>query len=153
MVKALCVLHNYLMTKQHADDDDGYCSAGYADSLSGIGERRNGSWRQELVQLPLQLERTKARNFAQMARYVRDMFRQYFCSAAGSVAWQQNVLQAWEKKSCFVRLFCFVFLLSITFLINCMFAEQCKLVSVARWCFFFPIYYFSQHLHVAEQFL
>ncbi|KAH9360658.1 hypothetical protein HPB48_004790 [Haemaphysalis longicornis] len=85
MVKALCVLHNFLMMRQHADD---------ADSVSGIGERRSGLWRQNLVQPPLQLARTQARNFAQMARYVRDLFTQYFWSAAGSVAWQRSVLQA-----------------------------------------------------------
>lgn len=93
MVKALTVLHNFLMTKQTADDNNGYCAAGYANSVSGAGERRDGLWRQELVQPPLQLARTQARNFAQMARYVRDLFKQYFCSAAGSVVWQRSVLQ------------------------------------------------------------
>ncbi|KAG0444243.1 hypothetical protein HPB47_014015 [Ixodes persulcatus] len=91
IVKALCVLHNFLM-QQHAGDD-AYCAAGYADSVNSTGERQGGEWRRLLVQPPMQVARTLARNFADMARYVRDLYRLYFNSAAGKVSWQDAVLK------------------------------------------------------------
>ncbi|KAM7304263.1 uncharacterized protein ISCGN_014163 [Ixodes scapularis] len=91
LVKAFCVLHNFLM-QQHAGDD-AYCAAGYADSVNSTGERQGGEWRKLLVQPPMQVARTLARNFADMARYVRDLYKLYFNSAAGKVSWQDAVLK------------------------------------------------------------
>ncbi|XP_037525515.1 uncharacterized protein LOC119402434 [Rhipicephalus sanguineus] len=91
-VKALCVLHNFLMDA-HTGSEDSYCGRGYADSLNSLGQRRGGQWRQQLVQTPLQLARTKAHNFANMARYVRDLYSEYFSSAVGCVPWQDAVLK------------------------------------------------------------
>ncbi|CAN7942970.1 unnamed protein product [Ixodes hexagonus] len=90
LVKALCVLHNFLMHRTAGDD--AYCAAGYGDSVNATGERRCGQWRRQLVQPPMQVARTLARNFALMARYVRDMYKQYLMSAAGRVPWQNAVL-------------------------------------------------------------
>lgn len=92
LVKALCVLHNYLMCR-HAGDDSVYCGPGYADSVNGVGERRRGQWRQRLVQSVMQVARTQARNFTDVARYVREIYVKYFMSAAGRVSWQDAVLQ------------------------------------------------------------
>ncbi|KAH7941611.1 hypothetical protein HPB49_015363 [Dermacentor silvarum] len=90
-VKALCVLHNFLMDARTGSDDF-YCGPGYADSVSPQGQRQSGQWRQLVVQPPMQVARTKAHNFACMARYVRDIYLQYFNSAAGHVSWQDAVV-------------------------------------------------------------
>ncbi|KAH7959703.1 hypothetical protein HPB49_013128 [Dermacentor silvarum] len=39
VVKALCVLHNFLMHRS-AEGDDAYCGPGYSDSINGFGLRR-----------------------------------------------------------------------------------------------------------------
>ncbi|XP_037577053.2 uncharacterized protein LOC119459316 [Dermacentor silvarum] len=91
IVKALCVLHNFLMHRS-AEGDDAYCGPGYSDSINGFGLRRSGHWRQQLVQPPLQVARTQARNFAQTARHVREIYADYFSSTAGSVSWQDAIL-------------------------------------------------------------
>ncbi|KAG0412408.1 hypothetical protein HPB47_010464 [Ixodes persulcatus] len=92
LVKALCVLHNFLMA-QNKGNENSYCGPGYADSMNGVGGRQGGQWRQDISQLPLQLARTLARNFAHVARGVRDLNKDYFSSSAGKVSWQQAVLQ------------------------------------------------------------
>ncbi|KAL1484347.1 hypothetical protein MTO96_011367 [Rhipicephalus appendiculatus] len=91
-VKAMCVLHNFLMDA-HTGSEDSYCGPGYADTVNSLGQRRGGQWRQQLVQTPLQLARTQAHNFANMARYVRDLYAKYFSSTVGCVPWQDAVLQ------------------------------------------------------------
>ncbi|CAN8013953.1 unnamed protein product [Ixodes persulcatus] len=90
LVKALCVLHNFLMS-QHAGDDT-YCAASYADDINAAGQRKGGQWRKLLVQPPMQVARVLARSFALTARYVRDLYMQYFNSPAGKVSWQDAVL-------------------------------------------------------------
>ncbi|KAL3186345.1 hypothetical protein MRX96_028063 [Rhipicephalus microplus] len=90
-VKAMCLQHNFLMDAYTASEDS-YCGPGYADSVSPLGQRRGGKWRQQLVQTPLQLARTKAYSFAKMARYVRDLYTTPFNSALGCVLWQDAVL-------------------------------------------------------------
>ncbi|KAH7974195.1 hypothetical protein HPB49_011926 [Dermacentor silvarum] len=51
-VKALCVLHNFLMDARTGSDDF-YCGPGYADSVSPQGQRQSGQWRQLVVQPPM----------------------------------------------------------------------------------------------------
>ncbi|KAL1428171.1 hypothetical protein MTO96_016969 [Rhipicephalus appendiculatus] len=48
VVKALCVLHNFLMHRRTGDEDS-YCGPGFADSVDGFGQRRSGQWREKLV--------------------------------------------------------------------------------------------------------
>ncbi|XP_065307085.1 uncharacterized protein [Dermacentor albipictus] len=91
VVKALCVLHNFLIDVRTGSDDF-YCWPGYADSVSSSGQRQSGQWRQLLVQPPMQVARTTAHNFSHMARYVRDIYLQYFNSTAGRVSWQDAVI-------------------------------------------------------------
>ncbi|KAG0416110.1 hypothetical protein HPB47_006716 [Ixodes persulcatus] len=92
LVKALCVLHNFLMA-QNKGNKNAYCGPGNADSINGVGERQGGQWRQDISQLPLQLARTLAENFVHVARGVRDLYKDNFSSSAGKVSWQQAVLQ------------------------------------------------------------
>ncbi|KAL1469720.1 hypothetical protein MTO96_040904, partial [Rhipicephalus appendiculatus] len=47
VVKALCVLHNFLMHRRTGDEDS-YCGPGFADSVDGFGQRRSGQWRDNL---------------------------------------------------------------------------------------------------------
>ncbi|KAL3209191.1 hypothetical protein MRX96_009379 [Rhipicephalus microplus] len=42
-VKAMCVLHNFLMDAYTASEDS-YCGPGYADSVSPLGQRRGAQW-------------------------------------------------------------------------------------------------------------
>ncbi|KAH7940829.1 hypothetical protein HPB49_006537 [Dermacentor silvarum] len=90
-VKAPCVLPNFLMDARTGSDYF-YCGPGYADSVSPKGKLQSGQWRQLVVQPPMQVAHTKAHNFACMARYVSDIYLEYFNSAAGRVSWQDAVV-------------------------------------------------------------
>ncbi|KAL1425923.1 hypothetical protein MTO96_018728 [Rhipicephalus appendiculatus] len=90
VVKALCVLHNFLMHRR-TGDEDAYCGPGFTDSVDGFGQRRSGQWRENLVQPPMPVARTQARHFAQAARRVRDLNAHYFSSAVGKVPWQDKI--------------------------------------------------------------
>lgn len=88
VVKVLCILHHCLMDERAGR----YCAADYADSVNAVGEWRGGQWRHLLAQPPVQVAHTRARNFAQMAYYVRDMYKQYFNTGEDTVSWQSAVL-------------------------------------------------------------
>ncbi|KAL1471653.1 hypothetical protein MTO96_039812 [Rhipicephalus appendiculatus] len=90
VVKALCVLHNFLMPRRTGDEDS-YCGPGFADSVDGFGQRQSGQWRENLVQPPMPVARTQARYFARAARRVRDLYAHYFSSAVGEVPWQDKI--------------------------------------------------------------
>lgn len=78
------VLPNFLMVR-HVENEDCYCPSWYADTVTASGET------------PWLVERTpRTTAFAvgsKLARYARDLYRQYFNSAAGGVSWQSAVLQ------------------------------------------------------------
>ncbi|XP_064467507.1 uncharacterized protein LOC135378400 [Ornithodoros turicata] len=83
VVKAACVLHNFLST--HNND-----SVGYGDNQDVFSNITEGRWHQELEgcsMLP-SLHRTHARNFSRDAAASREAFTKYFCSPAGELSWQ-----------------------------------------------------------------
>lgn len=83
IVKAMCVLHNYLRTAC----DTIYTPAGYCDYMTADGELADGSWRTEANQHLEGIAPTTARNASQNAIDIRDYFQAYF-NGVGSVPWQ-----------------------------------------------------------------
>ncbi|KAG0436443.1 hypothetical protein HPB47_017944, partial [Ixodes persulcatus] len=53
-VKALCVLHNFLMA-QNGGNENVHCGSGYADSLNGLGEDKADSGAKTSVSCPSSL--------------------------------------------------------------------------------------------------
>ncbi|CAN7938971.1 unnamed protein product, partial [Ixodes hexagonus] len=54
LVKALCVLHNFLMA-QNGGNENAYCGPGYADSVNGVGEDKADSGAKTSVSCPSSL--------------------------------------------------------------------------------------------------
>ena len=82
LVKAMCVLHNYLRTV----NDVNYTPLGYVDHTTPAGEIREGFWRQQAVP-PLQGLGVTARSATTAAMTIRNRFAEYF-SGAGALDWQ-----------------------------------------------------------------
>lgn len=93
VVKAACVLHNFLtVLNPHSDS--------YTDQEDGFGNVVAGHWRQGIQAAPgddrvpqfFPLEATHSRNFDTEAACARNHFTAYFCSEAGEVAcqWHQS---------------------------------------------------------------
>lgn len=83
LVRAMCVLHNYLRTVQ----DPNYVPTGFADTVEENGEIRKGFWR---INPPGQLRGMErvGRRHCNEAAAVRDRLCTYFVSPEGSVEWQ-----------------------------------------------------------------
>ena len=82
LVKAMCVLHNYLCTTK----DGHYVPPGYADVVGRDGEVREGFWRQEAIE-PLEGLNTVNRSVPGAAVEIRDRVREYL-NGDGSLEWQ-----------------------------------------------------------------
>ena len=84
LVKAMCVLHNFLL---HTQDQD-YCPPGFADSLSSSGEVADGFWRAN-GQSASSLEGLDitSRSLSTAGVEIRERLRAYFIDQ-GSVDWQ-----------------------------------------------------------------
>lgn len=84
VVKATCVLHNFLRSKS----DSVYCSPNFMDLEGASGNIAQGLWRAEAVATSsFALQPTSARNFARTASDVRNTFANYFVKD-GVVPWQ-----------------------------------------------------------------
>ena len=81
MVKALCVLHNTVKSKE----PNIYIPQGYVD----INDQNNGQWRNEGNNLP-PVPHQHARNSALAATNMRENFCAYFNSPIGGVDWQDE---------------------------------------------------------------
>ena len=90
MVKAACVLHNFLMKTNRQSQCGGmYCADDLVDTYDVHGNIIPGSWRREGH--GNLLPRTAHSNRSgQKAVEVRQVFANYFVSAAGKVAWQDS---------------------------------------------------------------
>lgn len=88
LVKAVCVLHNFLMTPG-TQEEHFYCPPGYGDYIDLQGELCQGQWREEgLQRTGMPLQRTLCRNFSRAAAEVRDRYKAYFSSDAGAIGLQ-----------------------------------------------------------------
>lgn len=85
VVKACCVLHNFLM----AESRQRYAPPGSFDREGKNGEVVPGDWRQEL-QTPLTSFRS-ANRVRQDALAIQNEFRDYFCNE-GDLEWQHRML-------------------------------------------------------------
>jgi hypothetical protein len=83
LVKAMCVLHNYL----RKTEDPTYCPPGFADSVDPSGNITNGFWR--AAQSPLDELNIASRSMTTAASEIRNRLVTYF-SGPGSVSWQEN---------------------------------------------------------------
>jgi len=90
MVKAACVLHNYL---QKNNRQAMYCPADVVDTYDDDGNLIPGAWRQE-GQGTLLPRRVHANRHGQKAAEVREMFAEYFLSATGEVSWQKKCVSS-----------------------------------------------------------
>jgi hypothetical protein len=93
IVKALVVLHNYCQVELDKEKTNIYCPPGFVDS----GEEQNGIWRQEAT--PLSSVGRMGANIARRQLYeMRNRLAEYLTSEAGSVPWQNNILQTRNNK-------------------------------------------------------
>ena len=86
--KAVVALHNFLM-----DDRKMYCPHNFGDHVVN-GILREGTWRNEdnFEGAFCDIRRVSSNNFTLEAKEVRDNFCEYFMTDAGSVPWQQNIV-------------------------------------------------------------
>lgn len=90
LVLAACVLHNYLTSKA-GQEDSFYCPHGYGDHVTPTGTMIDGAWRTEQEDSGLtSLGCTHARNPAESAKAVRELFTTYFLSAPGQLPWKKT---------------------------------------------------------------
>ena len=89
--KSIVALHNYLMAERCFSRNP-YCPPDYID-LELNGSVRQGGWRSENASFGIQeITNLGSNNFSLEAKIVRDNFRDYFSSDAGSVPWQKDVV-------------------------------------------------------------
>ncbi|XP_042147831.1 uncharacterized protein LOC121836742 [Ixodes scapularis] len=85
VVKATCVLHNYLL--EHCEHPEGY-----ADKDDSFGNTTEGSWRAETSEaskkLLFSMQPTFSRNFSDEAGAAREVYNHYFSCPPGEVKWQ-----------------------------------------------------------------
>lgn len=91
LVQAICVLHNYLRTV----NDITYTPPGFTDRSDDNGTVVEGFWRVQNRDSNRLLGTThNSRNSANNAVVIRENFSHYFMSAAGSVSWQLDYINA-----------------------------------------------------------
>ena len=85
ITKAVVALHNYLMFGRKFGEPNNYCPQGYAE----------GDWRKSDSSSNglLPLTNVASPNYSRDAREVREDFKNYFNSEAGSVGWQAERVQ------------------------------------------------------------
>ena len=90
IIKAACVLHNYLQRKDNTSDSAQrlYCPTGYVDSYDSEGQLVRGQWRLDATDNVPSLTQLSGNRTSRMAAEVRDEFANYFVSNVGEVEWQ-----------------------------------------------------------------
>lgn len=88
VVKAACVLHNFLCWRS----DQSYTPRGYGDSALDNGQVVEGDWRAEGTGTGFVGLTARGRNHTDNAAAVREMFANYF-SGAGAVPWQDGHIE------------------------------------------------------------
>ena len=92
VTKAVVALHNYLMRDRSNDTRNKYCPSSFVDCDEG-GTVLEGDWRNDTQdQALLNVSNTGSNNHSQLAKKVRDNFRDFFCSEQGAVPWQQSMV-------------------------------------------------------------
>lgn len=99
IVKATLVLHNFLMSINNVDDIYSYAPRNFVDTYSGSGNRVTpGSWRNEIGDVVgltgLHQSVRGSNNYSNLAKKVRDAYKDYFNSSEGAVPWQNDILSS-----------------------------------------------------------
>ena len=92
VTKAVVVLHNYLMRDRSNESRNSYCPPNLIScDTEERNEDRDGM---DVVynQALLNISNISSNNHSQLAKQVRDNFRNYFCSEQGAVPWQQSMV-------------------------------------------------------------
>lgn len=91
--KAVIALHNYLIIMTgRCFSDNPYCPPDYVD-LELNGSFKLGGWREDNENTGmLNITNLGSNNYSLEAKTVRDNFRDYFNSDAGSVPWQNEMV-------------------------------------------------------------
>lgn len=93
IVKAACVLHNFLRRRDGVSNDRRYIAQGEVD-VDDDGRLVRGSWRQEAAGDGLtNIGRLGANNPARGAVDLREQFARFFVSHEGSVPWQDAIVR------------------------------------------------------------
>lgn len=94
VTKAVVSLHNFLM-KDRTSLRYSYCPVDFIDREL-FSRTQRGQWRNEIEGDTglIPIRRTGSNNYSRDAKILRDQFRDYFCSSAGEVPWQWNIVQS-----------------------------------------------------------
>ena len=94
VIKAVVALHKYLMIERNLEGHSWYCPNDFVDR-DVDGRTREGSWREEEFNQTLcDMRCIGSSNYSQVAKKVRDSFRDYFNSDEGSVPWQLALVES-----------------------------------------------------------
>ena len=100
IVKATLVLHNFLMSLKEPENNS-YSPDGFADKRIG-NNIRLGEWRNEIGNVTgiagLDVMNKGSNNYSNLAKEVRNAFKDYFNSPAGAVQWQNEVVSGTKNK-------------------------------------------------------
>ena len=98
VVKASCVLHNFLRRRDGVSNDRLYISQGDVD-MDVEGRVVRGAWRREAASQGLaDIGRLGSNNPARGATDLRERFARYFVSREGSVPWQDAVVRRGQLR-------------------------------------------------------
>ena len=98
VVKAACVLHNFLRRRDGLSNDRQYVGTGEVDNDDGQGGPQPGTWRQHAGAGIHQLGRVGANMHSRRAAAARDKLAEYFVSPAGAVPWQRAVIRRGRQQ-------------------------------------------------------
>ena len=94
VIKAVLALHNFLMYNCSFVNYNAYCSPDFVNREIQ-GQVMHGQWRTDVHNQALQdVSNIGSNNYSRDAKKVRDNYRDYFCSDAGSVPWQWGVVRS-----------------------------------------------------------
>ena len=94
VIKAVLALHNFLMYNRSFSNYNAYCPLDFVDR-EVQGQVMQGQWRTDVHNQALQdVSNIGSNNYSRDAKNVRDNYRDYFCSDAGSVPWQWGVVRS-----------------------------------------------------------
>ena len=98
ITKAVVALQNYLMRARTSGiTRSNYCPPTFIDREIS-GNMRDGEWRSDVTGTVFQeITNQGSNNYSRDAKEVRDNFRDYFCSEAGAVPWQWNIVRSTQE--------------------------------------------------------
>jgi len=93
VIKAIVALHNYLMHDRAGASQSGYCPNDFIDQELQ-GQVMPGHWRNEAHDGLHEVSNLGSNNYTREARQARNSYRDFFCSDAGKVPWQWDLVRS-----------------------------------------------------------